>query len=173
MTTPRRITRRHVLAATGALAAAGALGVGGTLASWWDRPPGEGLEALSTREAGFVSALADAWMPPGGTPAIGGAEAGVDAFVDGVVATMSPFQRKGLKLLVEALDARPLPRHLARFQDLPRDTRTAVLDGWVNSSAYLDRQAISAVLALVSFGYTLHPEVTAFFRPHYGCAYGR
>lgn len=167
------ITRRHVLAAMAGMTAAGAVGVGVTGMRWWDRPAGDGRIVLSEGEHGFVQALAEAWMPPGGEPSISGSEARVGDFVDEVIAHMQPTQAKLLRVLLHALDEETVPTHLARYQTLPLETRSEVLRGWMDSSWYLQRQAVSAVLALVSFGYTLHPEVSRIFSPLFGCGYGR
>lgn len=167
-----QITRRHVLAATGALGVASSLTAGGVLLSWWDRPPGQGLTALSPEEWTFVQALAEAWMPPGGTPAISGAEARVGDFLDGVVQNMAETQGKLFRVLVRLLDHATLPTRGARFSSLDLETRTSVLAGWVNAPTYLQRQAISSVLVLVAFGYMQHPEVAPAFRHLYRCGYG-
>lgn len=166
-----RLTRRAVLAAAAASAAVVAGGAG-VVGSWYDRPAGEGLSVFSPEEHGFVQALAEAWMPPGGEPAISGAEARMGDFLDGVVATMAPTQGKLFRLLLHALDAETLPTHAAHFQTLPLETRTAVLAGWMTSPWYLQRQAVSAVLALLSFGYTEHPAVAVHFRPFFRCGFG-
>ncbi len=167
------ITRRQVLAATAALGAASVVGVGAVGIAWWDRPPGEGLRALSASEYALVQALAEAWMPAGGEPALSGADANVGAFFDEVVSQMAPLQGKLLKTLLHALDARTLPTHGAFYTGLDLPTRTAVLGGWLDAETYLARQAIGAVMALISFGWTLHPEVTAVFAPSFRCGYGR
>jgi hypothetical protein len=167
-----KITRRHLLAATGAVSVAGTLSVGGTLYSWWDRPPGEGLSHLSLEEWNFVQALGEAWMPPGGNPALSGAEARVGDFLDEVVGNMATTQGKLLRVLIRLLDHATLPTRGARFASLDLSTRTEVLTGWVNAPTYLQRQAVGSVLVLVAFGYTRHPEVAPSFRHLYRCGYG-
>jgi len=88
----RGITRRQVLAAIGAVPVVGALGAAATAWQWWDRPAAEGLVALSADKHAFVQALAEAWMPPGGSPPISGAEAELGRFLDDVVGSMSDGQ---------------------------------------------------------------------------------
>lgn len=168
-----KITRRHVLAATGALGAAVVVASGAAVVRWWDRPPGAGLKTLSEDEHAFVQAMAEAWMPPGGEPAISGAEARVGDFLDELLVTMAPTQTRLLKLLMHALDARTVPLHLASYQHLPLATRTEVLRGWRASSLYPERQAVAALLALIAFGYETHPEVSRVFAPMFGCGFGR
>jgi hypothetical protein len=166
------ITRRHVLAAMGGLAAAGAVGVGTTAWRWWDRPPGEGLAALSAEEHGFAQALAEAWMPPGGEPAISGAEARMGDFLDQVVASMAVQQGKLFRLLLHLLDEETVLTDAARFQNLSLERRQEVLAGWLGSPWFAQRQAVSAVMALISFGYTEHPEVVPMLKPMFTCGFG-
>lgn len=167
------ITRRQVLAATAALGGAAAVGAGTTAVRWWDRPPGKDLETLSDAEHAFVQSVGEAWMPPGGEPAISGAEARVGDFIDDVLVTMPAEQRRLLKLLIHALDERTVPLHLSRYVNLDLATRTEVLSGWLDSSIFLERQAVSALLVLIAMGYTSHPEVAKHFSPMFGCGFAR
>lgn len=166
------ITRRHVLAALSATAVVSALGAGGVAWSWWDRPPGVGLHALSEDEHAFVVALAEAWMPPGGEPALSGAEAGLGHFMDELVAAMSPAQGKELKLLINLLDDFTVPRRMARFAALDLDTRIAVLAGWLGSDNHFLRSGVQALVALLASGYTMHPSIAARVNEWYLCGYG-
>lgn len=167
------LTRRQVLAATAAMGGAVAVGAAGTVGRWWDTAPDAELQVLSRDEYDFVQAAAEAWMPPGGDPAISGAEAGVGRFFDDFLVTIPAQQRTLLKLLLQALDERTVPLHLSTFKNLDLETRSEVLDGWVESSIYVERQAAAALMALMSFGYTLHPDVSKFFSPMFGCGYAR
>lgn len=166
------ITRRHLLAATAALGAAAAVGVGTTAVRWWDRPPGEGLKVLSPLEHGFVQSVAEAWMPPGGTPALSGADAQLGHFVDETMSHMPATQAKLLKVLLHLLDELTLPTHMSTFHALSLQARQEVLQGWLDSPFFLQRQALGAVMALISFGWALHPEVAPVFQPLFGCGYG-
>lgn len=166
------VTRRQVLAVTAASSAVAIAGVGGHVWTWYDRAPGEALAVLSPEEHGFVQALAEAWMPPGGVPAISGAEARMGDFLDGVIASMATTQGKLFRLLLHALDEETLLTDGARFQTLPLARRTEVLAGWMASPWFLQRQAVGGVMALMSFGYTEHPEVAPLFRPYFRCGFG-
>lgn len=166
-------TRRQVLAgvaATGGLATAGGLGLVG---SWWDRTPAEGLVALAPEEYALVQAIGEAWAPPGGEPAMSGADANVGAYLDLLAARMAPTQRKAFKLLLHGLDAASLPTHGARYTALRLDARTALLADWMASDNFLIRQAISAVTVLVALAWSEHPEVARTFAPLYRCGFGR
>ncbi|TNE85101.1 MAG: hypothetical protein EP330_27245 [Deltaproteobacteria bacterium] len=167
------VTRRHVLAALAGTGALAVLGGGAVGWSWWDRPPGEGLKALSVDEHAFVQALAEAWMPPGGDPVISGAEAGLGHFMDDLLGPMVPGQAKELKLLLNLLDDFTVPRRLSRFQHLDLDTRIEVLRGWFESDNHLLRSGVQALIALLASGYTLHPSVAERVRRWYPCGYGR
>lgn len=166
------LTRRHVLAATGAMAGAAVVGSGVMALRWWDRAPGEGLLALAADEAELVASVAEAWMPPGGTPSISGREAGCAAFVDEVVSRMPSSQRKLFKVLLQAVDELPVVTEFRPFTSLPLERRTALIEHWANHGPWAQRQAVGALMALIAFGYTLHPEVAPIFRRQYRCGYG-
>lgn len=160
------------MAATAATAALSTGGLALHIGSWYSRTPREGLHALSPEEYDFIQAIAEAWAPPGGVPAISGAEAQMGTFFDGVVSSMAPQQGKLLRMLLHVLDEETVPGHFARFQHLPLDTRIEVLRGWLDSPWFLQRQAVGAVMALLSFGYTEHPEVAATLQEKFRCGFG-
>jgi hypothetical protein len=166
------ITRRQVLAAMAAMSAAGVVGAGGIALRWWDRPAGEGLRALSQDEHDFLQAVAEAFMPPGGEPALSGADAQAGRVLDAVVATMAPPAARELKLLLQALDDWPAPRRLAPFRRLPLETRIEVLSGWRHSGNWLVRNAAVAVLVLVAEAVTMHPDYVALLKPNAPCGFG-
>lgn len=166
-------TRRQVLAAAAAVSAAGGLGLGTSVWSWWDRPAGAGLKALAPEEHAFVQAMAEAWMPPGGTPAISGAEARLGDYFDDMVASMPADLGKQLRLLLHALDHLTVPVRGRTFRSLPLETRSAVLAGWLDHPVFLVRDGVTAVMILIGMGYTTHPEVVSVLRPMFPCGYGR
>lgn len=168
-----RITRRQIVAAALAVPAAAALGAGAVGVAWWDRPPGAGLQVLSVEEHAFVQALAEAWMPPGGEPALSGADARLGDWFDAVLAGMPVPPRTQLKLLLHGLDHLPVVTHATRYTTLHLDDRQMVLRGWLHSDRYLLRTAIQAVLVLVGLGWSTHPELVAVMRPWFGCTFGR
>lgn len=167
------LTRRHVLAALAGVPVAGALGVGTLAFRWWDRPPGAGLQRLSPDEHDFAQAMAEAWMPPGGEPALSGADAELGRFLDEVVAGMEPAMAREFKLLLQALDDLTVPTRLSAFRHLDLPTRIEVLDGWLHHDQWLLRNATQAVLVLLGTGWTTHPEVVVHLRPYFRCGYGR
>jgi hypothetical protein len=168
-----RITRRQLLAAGLAVAAAGAAGLGAVGASWWDRAPGAGLLVLSTDEHAFIQAIAEAWMPAGGEPALSGADAALGDWFDAVLSGMPGPPRRQLKLLLHGLDCLPIPTHASRYTTLQLQDRQEVLHGWLHSDQYLLRSAVQAVMVLVGLGWSTHPAVAEGMRPWFGCGFGR
>ena len=168
-----QITRRQLLAASAAVPVIGALGVGMTTWSWWDRPAGEGLKALSGDEHAFVQSLAEAWMPRGGRPSLSGADARLGDFFDEVIAAMDPQTGKELRLLLHALDHLPLPRRGGTFQSLALTTRSEVLSHWMDHPSWMVRDATAGVMVMVGMGWTTHPDVVSVLRPLFRCGYGR
>ncbi|MEQ1570278.1 MAG: hypothetical protein ABMA64_31880 [Myxococcota bacterium] len=167
------VTRRQLLAVGAAVPAIGAAGAAGLGWRWWDRPVADGLRALSADEHDFVQALAEAWLPPGGDPPLSGAQAELGRFFDEVVAAMTPGTARELKLLLQVLDDATWATDARAFRHLAVDRRTAVLDGWVHSSSWLLRNAVSGVLVLCGEGYAMHPDVVGLLRPHFRCGFGR
>ena len=169
-----KLTRRQVMAAMAAVPVAGGLAAGTAAWQWWGRPPGQGLRALSDDEHAFVQALAEAWLPRGGSPRLSGADAELGLFLDDILASMRGVQARELKLLLQVLDDLPRLRHGGRpFRALSLDERIAQLDEWVHSDQWLLRNATQAVLALLGGGYTTHPDVLPHLSPWFKCAYGR
>lgn len=170
---PMKPTRRHVLALMACVPVAGALGAGGLGWRWWDRPVGAGLQCLSDDEHDFVQALAEAWMPPGGEPALSGADAELGTYLDGLFAASPERERKLLKTLMQALDDLTWPTHGAAYRHLPMDVRAEVLRGWLDSDVSLFRSAVLSLMLLLADGYGTHPQVVKHFAGSFGCGYGR
>ncbi len=161
-----------MLAATAALALVGTGGVGATAWSWWNAPPDTPYIWLSAEEAAFLVALARALYPPGGTPAMGGDEAGADHFVDRVLGVMPEFQRHGLKLLMHALDNAAYLQDLSPFRHLPPAAAEARLWSWLEGPVAEQRSAVQSLALLVGMAYSTHPEVAPHFARWCGCGYG-
>jgi hypothetical protein len=167
------ITRRQVLAATAALSVAGVAATGSAGFQWWNRPPGRGNRHLTDQEHAFVQALSEAWMPPGGVPAISGAEARLGDFLDEVLSGVEPTVARQLRLLLTGLDLLAVSSHGGAYRGLDLATRIEVLQGWLQSDMMLLRSAIQGVLVLISVGYTTHPDTVEVLSPWYKCRYGR
>ena len=166
------ITRRKLLAAAAALTAAGAAGVGATAWRWWEQPHDAGWLFLSADEVGFLEALSDALFPPGGVPALAGADAGLARFFDDLVGAWEPAQRDLIRLLLHALDTWPLPARQSRFAALDRGARLEIIQGWIGHPLAEVRGAAVSLILFLGMGYTLHPETADTFGPLYGCRYG-
>lgn len=166
------IDRRKILALLAAMPVAGLACSGGLVASWWHQAAGAGRIVLSDEEYAFVQAAAEAWMPAGGDPALSGADADLGAFVDLVVSRMPDPERSLVRLLFNALDDLTVPSHLGAFHTLSLEERTSALQAWVDSPSANIRQATRALLALLSEGWTQHPDVVAYLTPEFSCGVG-
>jgi len=154
-----RITRRQALAVSGLVAAAGATGVGLRVVSWWDQESSAKYSCLSEREVQLIDSMAEALFPPGGTPALSGAEAGVSHFVDGVVDAIPSTTQELLRSFLHALDDFTRITRFSGYVELPLDERTELLGSWTQSSQYLFRSSVSSLVLFLSMAYCLHPEV--------------
>ncbi len=148
------------------------LGAGGLVYRWWDQPTEQGWSHLSPDEAAFIEAVADAVFPPGGVPALAGADASLARYIDRLIGAMEPLQGNLLRLLLNALDAAPVPTSGATFASLGAGERREVLHGWLTADLCELRSAAQSIVVLVGTGYTVHPETADFFGPLYGCRYG-
>lgn len=168
------MTRRMVLAATGALGVGAAVVGGTTYSRWWNQPAGKSLTSLSQEEYQVVQRLAEAWMPPGsGPPDISGAEAECGRFVDEVCTRMRADQRKLLKLALHIINQVPYVTTMKTLIQLDRYEAAPHLDAMLESDLFYLRQGVGAVMALIALGYTSHPEVAPSISPWFNCGFGR
>lgn len=168
-----RLSRRQLLVLAAAPPLLAVAGAGIVATSWWGQPAGEGFRFLSEAEAGILRALTGAAWPP--TPAcpLDGATCGLDHYLDAHLATLGDLQRDGIRVLLHALDALPLPSHGARLVALARPDQAEVVHGWLSSDLMELRSAVLSVVILTGMGYTSHPDAAATFGALYGCGYGR
>ncbi len=162
-----RFTRRQLLQTLAAIPATFAVGAGGLWWRWWDAPHGAELLVLADDEFEFLQSIAEAWMPPGGRPAISGSEARVGSVIDGMLSKAPDKERSLLKLLFQALDDVTVLSHGSAFRHLDLETRITILKEWRESS--LLRQAVEALLILIGEAYATHPDVRAEWRSLVAC----
>jgi hypothetical protein len=165
-----QFSRRQIIALSGAVAVAGA--IGGTLGSWWNQGNYDGLHTTSLEEALFLDAVAEAAFPRGGNPPLGGGEAGVAWYVDGVLLAMEETQRNLLRLSLHAFDAATLPTHGVFFRELPPQEALIVFKSWMNHPLPELRSAFSSIYLFVGMAYTSHPTISAHLNKHFRCGFG-
>ncbi len=168
------LSRRSLLAlgSVAAVAAAGGVGIW-TSTQWWDRPVATGYSCLSTEEAAFFRAFAEATFPPTRSIPVGAADLDLDHFFDAAVAALPDANHNLIRLLLHALDSWPKATRLSSFTALDRDARSAVIDQWANHSRPELRQATSSLLLIAGMGFCTHPKVVPFFEKWHRCGYGR
>lgn len=166
-----RLTRRHFLAATALVAGAGAV-TGATAYRWWDQDPAEPYRVLSADEVRFLDALAEAMFPAGGTPPLGGREAGVARYVDLVIGGMHPTQGKLVRLSLHALDALPVASHGARFSTLALADAQAQVAEWTAHPVFEIRALFQSFYIFVAMAYLAHPKVSPLISPSFNCGFG-
>lgn len=168
-----RLTRRHLLAASGLTAAAAMLGPAALALRWWEQPPMEGLRYLSKDEVDFLDAFAEAVFPAGGNPPLGGRAAQVGRFADEIWSGMVPFQRNLVRESVHAFD------HLARVDGgdrltlLPQADAERVISGWMHHARSEVRGIATTFHIFAAMAWTTHPEVADVFAARFRCGYGR
>ena len=168
-----KLSRRHVLATMAAVPIAGAVGTGGLALRWYDKGPAAGRILLSSDEYDFIQALAEAWMPPGGVPALSGADADLGAWFDELLTHMAANQQTLLKLLIQILDDVPLVTDASSYRKLDLPRRIELLSDWLDSSNPLFRAGVAGVVVLIGMGWTTHPEVARVIAPRFRCGWSR
>lgn len=121
------ITRRQLLVATSACTALA--GKGGVLAQL--PAPAPGLAMLSQGELEIVSALADAFFPPGTALGVWGASQNVAEELDRLlVEDLDPVVGPVFRHLLRGLEHGAVTTHGGRFSRLERPLREQILAEW-------------------------------------------
>ena len=165
------LTRRHALAAAALVAAGAAAGVGGVAWRWYDQPATAPFAHLSADEVAILDAIAEACFPRGGEPALGGAEAHVARYFDGVLGGLAEAQRTLLKLGLHALDALALPTHGGRLSELAVPDASDALAGWLAHPRHEVRGVAQSVTLFVSMAYFAHPAVRGSVSGSFRCGF--
>jgi hypothetical protein len=166
-----RVTRRQLLAATALLGGSVIAGAGAVGTRWWDQPAGTPYAVLSDDEAAILDAFAEACFPAGGTPAMGGAAAGVGRYFDGVLEGLAPEQQKLLRVALHALDALPLPTQGAYLSELPVPTASATIAAWLQSTRPELRGLAQSFFIFAGMAWMAHPAVRPSVAPLFGCGF--
>lgn len=123
------------------------------------------LSQLSAREAAFLGAAADAVFPPGGTPAVSGAEAGAVHHVDRWLALLTRRNRVLIRLLVVFFEhvtlLFPAPGRggRRRFSSLSLPQRMALLEDWEHSPLRVRRIVFASLRTILTSSYFASPDV--------------
>jgi hypothetical protein len=168
-----RRTLLGIVAAAGALTAAtGLVGAFTVGTQWWDQPADTPFEALELEEAAVVRAVAAAAFPGGATIALGGGEAELDRFFDGLLLSLPEMQRSLLKLLLHALEHGAILAEGDRLSALPEGAQRAFVMGLLQHELAEVRGAAMSLVVLLGMGYTTHPTVAPMISAWHRCGYG-
>jgi hypothetical protein len=122
-----------------------------------DEAVGEG--ALSARERAIALALAEAAIPQGNI--LDGASPATIERLDRLLGAMPAAQRAGMKALLWACEAAPLPTHRRPLSALAPAERERFLEGWASADSFHARTLLRAVLTPVKLA---HFDDEALFR---------
>ncbi len=123
------------------------------------------LPQLSAREAAFLGAAADAVFPPGGVPALSGAEAGTVRHIDRWLALLTRRNRVLIRLLllffehVTLLFPAPGPGGRRRFSSLSAAQRTELLEDWEHSPLRIRRIVFASLRTILTSSYFASSDV--------------
>ena len=127
--------------------------------------PAQRFRALSSHEAAFLSAAADATFPPGGDIPASGTEAGIPAYVDAYMAALPPRNRILIRLLFFLFEhvtlVIPAPGFdgFRRFTSLRPQQQRALLESWGTSRLRSRRVVFTSLRTILSMGYMSSPDV--------------
>jgi hypothetical protein len=123
------------------------------------------LPQLSAREATFLGAAADAVFPPGGVPALSGAEAGAVRHIDRWLALLTRRNRVLIRLLLAFFEHAtllfPAPGRggRRRFSSLSAAQRMALLEDWEHSPLRMRRIVFASLRTILTSSYFASPDV--------------
>lgn len=167
-----KITRRMVLATSTLMAAAAGAGVA-RVGSWWGAPASPSFDCLTSLEADLIDAIAEAYFPPGGTPALSGKDAGISRYLDSLFALMDEPTPTLLRMLLHALDDAARVTRFGGLLALSIEERGEFLRSWTQSDSHLVRGAIGGLLTFVGTAYCGHPEVREACGWQFPCGHER
>jgi hypothetical protein len=128
---------------------------------WWNRKPGDGLQALSRREYEVVEAMAEAMFPPGGIVPESGKELNCAAFVDLQMAAMGIDLLRVLKAGIHMIDDVSIfsDGSLTPFRKRSIEDRERILLEWEESPAFPQRGILRLFKWYIGMGFFEHPGV--------------
>ena len=150
------ITRRQLVAATSACAAFA--GTGGVLAQLPAPAPGRRLLAAS--EIDVVSALIEAFFPPGNPLGVSGSQVDAASELDRLlVDELDPVVAPVLRHLLRGFEYASIATHGARFSQLERPVREEILTEWSDPANVPRRMAYEVLKTCVGWAWLTAPAV--------------
>ena len=139
---------------------------------WWNRRPGEGLEALSLREYEVVEALAEALFPPGGNPPQSGKELNLAGFVDAQIAAYDEDLRRVMKAGLHAIDDLTILSggELTPFRKRDLASRQRIIGEWERSPVFPKRGLLRVYKWYIAMGLTESPGMMEILDIDYRCS---
>lgn len=165
------LTRRRLLKLGLALGGVALVTASGAAYVVWPRAAAPGRRVLAPAEVEILRALADAYLPPENPFGVAAADADIVGGVDEYLAALPLSQGRLMRALLVAVDQWPrLSLHSgARFSDLAREDRVAVLAAFETSGVKERRQLASVLRLLVAIPYFDDERVRASPDLQWGC----
>ena len=167
------MNRRHLIAIAGLAAISGPTLVGVQLYQWWDVPPDAPYHLLHTHEAKMVQHICRAMFPAGEEITVDGGDLYLERFFDQLLLTLGETEQKLIKLFLQFIDKMSyLSEYRAPFLELSVQQQQHFLEGQLQSSNYLVRNAFLSIITLLGMGYTSHPQISPRIAIYHRCGYG-
>ena len=165
--------RRHLIR----LASLSVISGGAILATgvyqWWNIPPDKPYRLLNREEALLIVAISGAMFPNGEEIPHSGEDLQLDRFFDQLLLELGETEQKLIKFFLHLIEnSAYLSDNHRNFLDMNMNQRQAFLEGWLQHSNHLLRNAFLSIVTLLGMGYTSHPLVSPRLAIYHRCGFG-
>lgn len=123
-------------------------------------PASPGFLLLSPGEVALVSAIGEAFFPPGSALGVASADVDLPLLVDTLLAEeLDPAVQPVFRYLLRAVDAGTFASRGASFASLPLEDRRMVLDNWADNAIFPRRVAYDALKSVIGMAFFNAPAV--------------
>ncbi len=125
-------------------------------------PAAPGFRVLSEGEAELITALGEAFFPPGNPVGVSAAEVDLPLLVDELMAEeLDPVVQPVFRYLLKGLDAGTLASRGSTFTGLSLEERRDVLENWSDNAIFPRRLAHDALKSVMGMAFFNADAVTA------------
>lgn len=165
--------RRHlILLASLSLLSGGAVLATG-VCQWWNIPPDKPYRLLNSEEALLIVTISGAMFPNGEEMPYSGDELQLDRFFDQLLLELGETEQKLIKFFLHFIEnSAYFSDHHGAFLDMDVNQRQEFLEGWLQHSNHLLRNAFLSIVTLLGMGYTSHPLVSPRLAIYHRCGFG-
>jgi hypothetical protein len=167
------MNRRHFIAIASLSVLSGSTLVSVNAYQWWDVPPQESYHFFSEKEGQMVVAISRALFPSGEEIPYSGGDLQLDRFFDQLLLELGETEQKLIKFFLHFIEKSAYLSSIHKgFLEMEVIEQQAFLEGWLQNSNHLLRNALLSIVALLCMGYTSHPQVSPRLAIYHRCGFG-